>query len=151
MAEQSPLASHSTLKGFLFQNWMSRFPCHQRQVAHFLSVRLTFCIAVPSFPSPTSPHLRRGEGKSALSMPSVCGTAKRRGKRASRKRARVRFLSLFFPFLNLAVSRRKRNFCKCRAEYRNSAATILPKVADRAQRRPTACLSYLFWPVKHQI
>ena len=42
-------------------------------------------------------------------MPSVCGTAKRRGKKASRKRARTRFLSLFFPFLNLAVSRRKRD------------------------------------------
>lgn len=44
IAIQAPLASHSTLKGFLLKKKKSRYPCHQRQVAHFLSVRFTFCI-----------------------------------------------------------------------------------------------------------
>ena len=47
------------------------------------------------------PNLQRAEAeerKSAPSMPSVCGTAKRHGKKASRKRAMARFHALFFPF-----------------------------------------------------
>ena len=67
IAAQSPLASHSTLNGFLFQNWMSRVPCHQRQVAHFLSVRLTFCIVtLPSFPQPFLRLRRAGKEKRAF-------------------------------------------------------------------------------------
>ena len=46
---------------------MSRVPCHQRQVAHFLSVRLTFCIVtLPSFPQPFLRLRRAGKEKRAF-------------------------------------------------------------------------------------
>ena len=41
---QSPLASHSTLKGFCAQNTIWRSPCHHRQVAHFLSLSPVRCM-----------------------------------------------------------------------------------------------------------
>ncbi len=47
---QSPLASHSTLKGFFDQKIICRSPCHHRQVAHFLSVSPIRCIMFPFLP-----------------------------------------------------------------------------------------------------
>lgn len=92
-AEQSPLASHSTLNGFWAQNEIWRFPCHQRQVAHFFSFNPTFCIdLLLSSPVCLFASAGPGEKKGAPSPVSNGGTAKRlRGKQveSARKRSRT--------------------------------------------------------------